>query len=278
MRPGDDSGNREHPHWRFRDRVLDNAGPIDADTTFLDVGCGEGLLGFGALERGAGRVVFSDISRTLLDFCEDKARELGVSDRCRFVEAPAEDLSPIESRSVDVAATRSVLIYVADKAAAFRELGRVLGPRGRISLFEPINRFSATDADTWAGYDLSPIPEIFRKIRAVYDELQPPGSDPMLDFDERDLLRLAEAAGFFPVALELSAEIRPARPTPWDDLVSRAGNPRIPSLGEAMERVLTATEREQLTSHLHPLVEAGDGVFRVALAYLWGAKGGAGLH
>lgn len=271
MRPPDDGG-REHPHWRFRDRVLDNAGPVDSDTTFLDVGCGEGLLGFGALQRGAGAVVFSDISGALLDVCRDKARELGVDDRCRFVEAPAEDLRSIDGGSIDVAATRSVLIYVADKAAAFREFDRVLRPGGRISLFEPINRFSATEADTWAGYDLSAIPEISRKIRAVYDEIQPPGSDPMLDFDERDLLQLAAETGFFPVSLELSAEIRAPRPASWEDLIARAGNPRIPPLSEAMEQALSGVEREQLTAHLRPLVEAGDGVFRMAVAYLWGTK------
>ena len=271
MRPPDDGG-REHPHWRFRDRVLDNAGPVDSDTTFLDVGCGEGLLGFGALERGAGAVVFSDISGALLDVCRDKARELGVDDRCRFVEAPAEDLRSIDGGSIDVAATRSVLIYVADKAAAFREFDRVLRPGGRISLFEPINRFSATEADTWAGYDLSAIPEISRKIRAVYDEIQPPGSDPMLDFDERDLLQLAAETGFFPVSLELSAEIRAPRPASWEDLIARAGNPRIPPLSEAMEQALSGVEQEQLTAHLRPLVEAGDGVFRMAVAYLWGTK------
>jgi len=278
MRPGEESAERGHPHWRFRDRVLDNAGLMDSDTTFLDVGCGEGLLGFGALERGAGTVVFSDISRPLLDFCRDRARELGVADRCRFVEAPAEDLGQIESESIDVAATRSVLIYVADKRAAFREFSRVLRPGGRISLFEPINRFSATDQDTWAGYDLSAVPEISSKIRAVYDEIQPPASDPMLDFDERDLLQLAAEAGFFPIALELSAEIRASRPTSLDDVISRAGNPRIPPLAEVMEHVLTVAERERLTSHLRPLVEAGDGVYRVALACLWGAKPQTGLH
>jgi arsenite methyltransferase len=46
-----------------RDRVLD-ATEVSEDETLLDVGCGDGLIAFGALERGAATVVFSDISRT----------------------------------------------------------------------------------------------------------------------------------------------------------------------------------------------------------------------
>src|SRR5919206_2706892 len=76
---------------RTRDSVLDRA-ELREGETLLDVGCGEGLIGFGALERGAGTVIFSDISTDLLDFCREAATELGVLDRCRFVEASAEDL------------------------------------------------------------------------------------------------------------------------------------------------------------------------------------------
>jgi hypothetical protein len=44
-----------------RDIVLDRAGIQPADTV-LDVGCGDGLLGFGALDRVGpdGQVIFSD--------------------------------------------------------------------------------------------------------------------------------------------------------------------------------------------------------------------------
>jgi arsenite methyltransferase len=49
--------------------------------------------------------------------------------------------------------TRSVLIYVADKAGAFREFHRVLRPGGRISLFEPINRYGL---DAWR-FDMMPV-------------------------------------------------------------------------------------------------------------------------
>ena len=124
----------------FRKRVLDGAALAPGET-LLDVGCGEGLIGFGALERGAGRVVFSDISDDLLDFCREAAESLGLADRCSFVRAAADDLAGVADESIDVVTTRSVLIYVSDKARAFRDFMRVLRPGGRISLFEPINSF-----------------------------------------------------------------------------------------------------------------------------------------
>jgi arsenite methyltransferase len=250
-----------------RDRVLDRARLREGET-LLDIGCGEGLIGFGALERGAGTVLFSDVSTDLLDFCREAATELGVLDRCRFVEAAADDLGPIDVESVDVATTRSVLIYVRDKAAAFRELARVLRRGGRISLSEPINRFALSDADTWLGYDLAPLGDIAEKMRGLYETLQPRDLDPMLDFDERDLVRLAEETGFFPIELWLKAVIEPAPPRSWEGLLDTAGNPNIPTLREAMEQVLTPEERERFTALLRPLVESGQGEWRMAFAHL----------
>src|SRR5262245_18005341 len=94
----------------MRDKVLDRAALAEGET-LLDVGCGEGMVGFGALERGAGRVVFSDISDDLLEFCREAAEALGVADRASFVKAGAADLGGIADASVDVVTTRSVLIY-----------------------------------------------------------------------------------------------------------------------------------------------------------------------
>ena len=255
----------------WQERILGNAKLVPGETV-LDVGCGEGLIGFGALERRAGAVVFSDISQDLLDFCRQAASELGLLDRCRFVRASADDLAPIRDASVDVVTTRSVLIYVADKQAAFDEFWRVLRPGGRISLFEPINRFARTDSASWAGFDLSPISEIASKIRAVYDKVQPLDSDPMLDFDERDLIAFAEQAGFHPIQLELEAEIRPSEPMQWETFIRRAGNPRIPPIGDVLSEALTTEERDQLTTHLRPLVEEGRGTWRMAVAYLHAVK------
>ena len=160
------------------------------------------------------------------------------------------DALPLEDASVDVVTTRSVLIYVQDKTAAFREFHRVLRTGGRISVFEPINRFAARDGKTWAGYSFEEIPGIYAKLRAIYSAIQPPDSDPMLDFDERDLIRMAEQAGFHPIELELQAEIRAVEPRGWDGFLHMSGNPRIPTLGEAMERGMTQAEfNDWINSH-----------------------------
>jgi arsenite methyltransferase len=254
-----------------RDKVLDLARLAEGET-LLDVGCGEGLIAFGALARGAGSVIFSDVSDDLLAFCRQAASEYDVVDRSRFVKASADDLCGIDDASVDVVTTRSVLIYVVAKRAAFDEFARVLRPGGRISLFEPINRFALSDADTWAGYDLGPLEAIGAKLRAVYEALQPRDSDPMLDFDERDLVRLAEETGFFPIWLYLEGMIEPTPPRAWEGFLNSSGNPNIPTVAEAMEQALTPAERDRLTRYLRPLVEAGQGEWRMASAHLVAAK------
>ncbi len=253
-----------------RDKLLDRAELAEGET-LLDVGCGEGLIGFGALERGAGRVVFSDISDDLLDFCRDTAEALEVSERCGFVPAAADDLADISDSSVDVVTTRSVLIYVSDKARAFAEFFRVLKPGGRVSLFEPINSFGMDEADCFWAYPSDGLSHLARRIERVFRAIQPP-SDPMLDFDERDLIRFAEEAGFFPIELELGAEIRPIDPVPWHVFLNSSGNPKIPTFAEAMDQALTPEERDQVAEHLRPLVEQGKGVWRMAHAYLTAVK------
>ena len=256
---------------RRRDDVLDR-GRVGEDDVVLDVGCGEGLIGFGALARGARAVVFADVSDDLLAFCREAARGLGVEGRSRFVRASADDLAGIGDASVDVVATRSVLIYVHDKRAAFREFFRVLRPGGRITIFEPVNRVAG---ESFLGYDLSPLAEVGDKIAAAFAEQEAdPAADPMLNFDERDLLGDAEEAGFFPLALTLEVEVRPTEAEPFDALLNRAPNPLSPTLAETMAEVLTADERERVVAYMRPLVEGGGGVWRMAYASLSGEKPG----
>jgi arsenite methyltransferase len=60
--------------WPVRERVLDNA-RLGVGEVLLDVGAGDGLIGFGALDRVGpeGRVIFSDVSQELLDVCRQGA-------------------------------------------------------------------------------------------------------------------------------------------------------------------------------------------------------------
>jgi len=266
----------------------------------LDVGCGDGLIGFGALDRVGphGQVIFSDISAELVARCRATAENFaspargggqgggspdfhspsgerlgGGSDRCRFVVNSADDLRDISDRSVDVVTTRSVLIYVDRKDRAFAEFFRVLRPGGRISLGEPINRFSFPEPrGRFLGYDVTPVVEIADTLEAFFDREERPKIGAMMDFDERDLIAIAEHTGFQNIQLDLLADIKPPRPQDWTRFIQSAGNPLSSTLEEAMNASLTPVEREHFTTHLKPLVESGTGTERRAFAYLTAEK------
>jgi ubiquinone/menaquinone biosynthesis C-methylase UbiE len=261
-----------------RDRVLDNA-RLAPGETLLDVGTGDGLIAFGALDRLGpdGTVIFSDISADLLAHCRALAADLGVTERCRFVPMAADDLSPLADESVDAVTTRSVLIFVQAKATALREFYRVLRPGGRMSLFEPINRFGYPEPPgRFAGYDMTPVADLVAAVRGVFHRRQPPETSTMLDFDERDLLRLAEQAGFAEVHLTLDVTIAPGgmpgAPQSWATFLHSAANPLVPSLAEALAEALSPADAARFTAHLRPLVEAGAGIRRSAFAFLSAVK------
>jgi ubiquinone/menaquinone biosynthesis C-methylase UbiE len=258
-----------------RDRVLENAS-LRADDVVLDVGAGDGLIAFGALQRlgGGGRVVFADISADLLEHCRSLAEEFGVIGRCRFVLASADDLQAITDDSVDVVTTRSVLIYLErdGKRRAFEEFRRVLRAGGRLSIFEPINSFGYPYPEgMFCGYDLSAIPDLVAKVLAASS---PAEERTLIDFDERDLLDWAEGAGFDSIRLAYEAEIQAGSwlEGPWEVVLRTSGNPLAPTLGEALEQALTPAEQAEFEAHLRPLVEADAGRARRANAFLSATK------
>lgn len=260
-----------------RERVLAYAEPLGG-ATLLDVGTGDGLIGLEALERvGAhGSVIFSDVSEALLAHAHDAVAAAGRLGRARFVSARAEDLAAIATGSVDVVTTRSVLIYVADKAAAFDAMYRVLRPGGRISLFEPINRLTFPEApDRFWGYDVGAVRELAERVKRSYREISDPAAAAMVDFDDRDLVRLAEAAGFSRIHLECHIDVE-ARADMGaisvEALLDSAPNPLAPTARESIEAALTAQEQERFVDHLRRAIEAGDRLRRSAVAYLAATK------
>jgi len=250
----------------IRDRVLDNA-RIEPGETLLDVGCGDGLIAFGALQRGA-RVVFSDVSQELLDVC----REIAAGDeRCTFVQADATDLSPIADASVDAVTLRSVLIYVAERARAFAEFRRVLKPGGRISLFEPINSFEYPGPDgRWGAWDVSEVQDLADRVKGVFRAIHDRHGNTMHDFEAPDFVALAERAGFREIHADANYEVSPSEAfETWDTYENSSGNPLVPTLREAADSVLTPEESRRFRSHLRCQAEAGEGVARAATLYLW---------
>lgn len=268
---------------QVRDTVLQNA-RISQGNILLDVGCGDGLIAFGALplvgERG--RVIFCDISQNLLDHCRALAQKMGVLDRCQFLQASADNLQMIESNSVDAVTARSVLVYVREKKQALQEFYRVLKPRGRLSIFEPIPSFMYPEPPNLLyGYDMTPIMPMAKKLRAVYERYQSAQTGSMSDFTERDLLKFLEEVGFPEVYLALQIAIIPgtsenippaARKPNWEAFLKSSLNPLTPTLEEAMRQAFTADEAERFIKYLRPLVETRQRVDRSAVAYLGAVK------
>lgn len=235
-----------HP---VRDRVLDGA-KLAAGQRVLDVGAGTGWLTLEARRRvgPSGNVVALDRSHDALAACRHfVAADDGEGAPVRYVGGDARQL-PFPDGSFDAVTLRSVLIYVLDKETAVRELWRTLRPGGRLSLFEPINRISA------AGWERAWEPELValraddakvqRYLRAHSEHYEP-----MVGFDERDLVRQCVAAGFRTV--DLGYEYHYDAGTPRDPaLVAEnlhfAGNPTAPSYAEAAHAVLGDAAEEHV--------------------------------
>jgi arsenite methyltransferase len=263
-----------------RGRVLEGAQVREGDIV-LDVGAGDGLIAFGALPLvgESGKVIFSDVSQDLLDVSRGLARELDALDRCGFLLARAEDLGPVADESVDVVTTRSVVIYVEDKQRAFDTFHRVLRPGGRLSMFEPINRFTFPEPDDrYMGFDVTPIAGLVRRVKDAYNRLASADDSTLTDFDEGDLIAFAQRAGFRKVELTYEAKIeRDVGPhwgheLSWDTFLRVAPNPLAPTLAELIDDALTPEEAERFVAHLRPLFEAKRGTSRSAVAYLRAVK------
>ncbi|HEY2237821.1 MAG TPA: DHA2 family efflux MFS transporter permease subunit, partial [Streptosporangiaceae bacterium] len=259
--------------YPLRDELLNRA-LIQPGETVLDVGTGSGLIGFGALDRvgPSGRVIFSDVAAEVLGHCRAAVTAEGLLDQSDFLLASADDLYDRGNASVDVVTARSVLAYVPDRAAALREFHRVLRPGGRAVLVEPIARLQA-GSDSYLGYDLRPVATVAAKLTSWYASLVPETGQPLLGFDDRDLLDLAEAAGFGQIHLELRVDVRASRPPcSWDRFLRMAPSPLLPPLSRALDEALEPREAGLLTAYLRPLAESGTGRRRQSLAGLAAVK------
>jgi ubiquinone/menaquinone biosynthesis C-methylase UbiE len=129
---------------RARDRILDGIA-WRGDEKVLDAGCGRGLFAIGAAKRlKSGRVTgvdvwrAQDLSGNSADAARENAKAEGVADRVKLDTADIRKL-PFPADSFDVVVSGLALHHLdqsADRAAALREMSRVLKPGGRLAIFD----------------------------------------------------------------------------------------------------------------------------------------------
>ena len=287
-RHGGDSSHDQHIRRKtleYADRLLD-AAHISEGATLLDVGTGDGLVAFRALERFGPSLdlVFSDISPPMLDHVRSLCDQTGAAARCRFVQASAEDLSPIGSGSVDVLTARSVLAYVANKPAAFSEFHRVLKPDGRISIAEPVMRDEAFTVmamkvllDERLPDNREPLLPLLHRWKAAQfpDTSRALECDPTTNYTERDLVRFAQEGGFVDIDLNLHIHVGSAKAVPWDTFLQLAPHPLAPCLATILREQFTCEERATFERLLRPTIERGGKPSTARMAYLTAKKPGS---
>jgi demethylmenaquinone methyltransferase/2-methoxy-6-polyprenyl-1,4-benzoquinol methylase len=97
--------------------------------TVLDVATGTAGVAIAVAQRSDARLIGVDITEAMLRRGRANVERAGMQDRVRLVLAGAEDL-PFPDEAFDAVSFTYLLRYVADPAAALRELARVLKPGG----------------------------------------------------------------------------------------------------------------------------------------------------
>ena len=122
-------------HHAWRERAADRA-ELEPGDAALDLCCGTGDLALALRERvgSGGRVVGADFSERMLELASDKALERGARD-VTFEWADALEL-PYSDASFDAVTVGFGVRNLADLAAGFREMRRVLKPGGRCVILE----------------------------------------------------------------------------------------------------------------------------------------------
>jgi hypothetical protein len=105
-------------------------------------------------------------------------------------------------------------------------------------MLEPVNVLMC-DPDRLLGYGITPVKLVAAKLGACHESVRPPRANPMLDFDERDLVRHPEQAGFADIDLQLRVTVKSHHPSWADHVLGPTRQTRHP------RRInLTAEQRE----------------------------------
>lgn len=264
------------------DRVLDFA-QLSEGQTLVDIGAGEGLIAFRAIERIGPTldVILTDISDPMLRYAETIYAEREFKNKCTFLNCSADNLQGIEDDSVDIVITRSVLAYVADKKAAMREFYRVLKPGGRIAIAEPVVRDDAFKLHALKKWiDENPANENIRLMQLVHrwkseqypDTIEKITDCPITNYSERDLFNFAFESKFSEIHLELHLDSSCQTSVSWDVYIECAPHPLAPPLSRILAESFTPEDRTFFENSMRPILEAGQLAGIDRMAYLTATK------
>jgi SAM-dependent methyltransferase len=136
--PDDLAGVEEfHTLGRPATLGLAAAAAIGPDDHVLDAGGGLGGPARTLVRTTGCRVTMVDITPEFCEVARELNRRSGLDDRITVREANALDI-PFDDGSFDVAWTQHVSMNIADKAALYRELRRLVTPEGRLAFFDVI--------------------------------------------------------------------------------------------------------------------------------------------
>jgi SAM-dependent methyltransferase len=156
---------------------------LKAGQQVLDLGTGTGSVAVKAasLVRPGGNVTAVDISREMLGFARQRAAGMGLGN-ITFLEGRAEEI-PTDSGGFDAVLASLSLMYAIDRAAAAREIARVLRPGGRLV------------AAVWGGAEQADI-VLFQQSAGSFAPNPPvPGVGPGALADPAEFLAQLESTG-----------------------------------------------------------------------------------
>ncbi len=131
-------------------------GPLHGGERVVDVGCGAGMdsLIAARLVGADGQVVGVDMTAAMLQKARRAAAESGM-ENIEFREGFGEAL-PVADSWANAVISNGVLNLMPDKAAALREMARVLKPNGRLQIADilvekPVPAGARRNIDLWTG-------------------------------------------------------------------------------------------------------------------------------
>ncbi|MDO9707597.1 class I SAM-dependent methyltransferase [Paracraurococcus lichenis] len=160
----------------------------------LDLAGGTGDIAFKALERGAGRVILSDINPSMLQVAQGRALERGLAANLMFLCADAERL-PLPDRSLEKVSMAFGLRNCTDKDAVLREVRRVLRPGGRFHCLEFSRVEVAALAPLYDAWSFRVLPELGRRVAQDAESYQYLAESIRMFPDQERLAGMMRAAG-----------------------------------------------------------------------------------